>query len=72
MTTRWIVDTDGRGQVAVAEEASGSCRIVQSGMTREKAERLIAKLRARDGERAHAARVEAGQRLARSNQKRSS
>lgn len=66
MTTRWIVDTDGRGEVAVVEDA-GRPRLVKGGLTRDKAERLIARLRARDAERAQAARVEAGHRLAATN-----
>lgn len=70
MTSRWIVDTDGRGGVAVAADEGGHPRIIREGLTRDKAERLIAKLRERDAERAAAAKVEAGHRLARSNRKR--
>jgi hypothetical protein len=70
MTQRWIVDTDGRGQVAVAEDASGRPRIVKAGISRDKAERLMARLRERDAERAQRAKVEAGHRLAASNQRR--
>jgi hypothetical protein len=67
---RWIVDTDGRGTVAVVEDASGRSRLVKGGLTRKQAERLIARLRERDAARAQRAKVEAGQRLAAFNQRR--
>lgn len=64
MTTRWIVERDGRGGVAVAEDTGSGGRIVKDDLTRDKAERLIAKLRERDAQRLHSQRVEAGHRLA--------
>lgn len=70
MTTRWIVDTDGRGEVAVAEDSGGRAQVVKRGLTRAQAERLIARLRERDAARAQRAKVAAGQRLAASNRKR--
>jgi hypothetical protein len=70
VTSRWIVDTDGRGGVAVAADEGGHPRIIQDGLTHAKAERLIARLRERDAARAQRAKVEAGHRLAASNRNR--
>lgn len=64
MTVRWVVDVDGRGLYSVAEEQAGRCVRVGEPATREKCERRIAKLRERDVERTHRARVENGRKLA--------
>jgi hypothetical protein len=59
------VDVDGLGSCAVAQEESGRCSIVSPAASREKCERLVAKLRERDAARLAASRRLAGQRLAR-------
>ena len=65
MAARWIVDVDGLGLFAVAQEDSGRCRIVTAPQTLARCERTVVKLRERDATRAAAAKREAGKRLAR-------
>lgn len=68
MTTRWIVDTDGREGFRVAEQDAGRVEFVTDRLPLEKCERAIVRLRERDAKRLHQTRQEAGRRLARRNQ----
>lgn len=68
MTLRWVVDVDARGGYRVAEEGGTFASDV---LPLAKAERILKRLRERDAARAHAARVQAGHRLAARNRRAS-
>lgn len=61
---KWIVETDGRGMCAVASDDGGQPHLLTEPSTRMRAERALVRLRRRDVERVHRARVESGKRLA--------
>jgi hypothetical protein len=60
---KWIVETDGRGMCAVASDDGGP-HLLTEPSSRMRAERALVRLRKRDVERVHRARVESGKRLA--------
>lgn len=60
MTTRWVVDIDGRGGFRVAEGSHWATE----AMSLEKAERALVRLREHDAARTLRTRQEAGRRLA--------
>jgi hypothetical protein len=69
MTTRWVVDVDGRGLCAVAAESNGRSQLVAGPASREKCERLLVGLRAGDADRVARQRRRSGLRLAAANER---
>jgi hypothetical protein len=60
---RWIVDTDGLGSWAIAQERETGGLVVSEPMPLDRAERALKRMNERDAAELHASRVESGRRL---------